>query len=98
MALGILCALQPVGDSSVVAEQALPAGVVAREEVKDFDERPDVPADGAAPDDGCDTSFGISPDSFLAFVVAVEGEVGIGVKGDRGDFVPLEDDVVCGYC
>jgi hypothetical protein len=98
MALRVLSALQPVGDSSVVAEQALPARVVAREEVKDFDERPDIPADSAAPDDGCDTSFGISPDSFLAFVVAVEEEIGFRVKGDRGDFVPLEDDVVCEDC
>jgi hypothetical protein len=63
--------------------------------VQDFDERPDVPADCAAPDDGCNACRGVGPDGFLAFVVAVEEEICFRVEGDGGDFVPLEDDVVC---
>jgi hypothetical protein len=98
MALGVLSTLQPVGDDGVVAEQAFIAWVGTREEVQDFDERPDVPADRAAPDDRSNASLGIRPDGFLAFVVAVEEEVCFGVEGDGGDFVPLEDDVVCEDC
>lgn len=64
-------------------------------EAQDFDERPDVPANSAGPDDRRDASFGIRPDGGLAFVVAVEEQVCFRVEGDGGDFVPLQDDVVC---
>jgi hypothetical protein len=53
--------------------------VDAREEVQDFDEGPDVPADCAAPDDGRNTCLRIGPNGFLAFVVAVEEEICFGV-------------------
>lgn len=62
--------------------------------MQDFDQRPDVPAYGAVPDDWRDASLRIGPDSGFAFVVAMVEEVCFRVVGDGVDFVPLKDDVV----
>lgn len=94
MRLRILSTLQAIGHGRVVAEQTLVAWVRAWEEFQDFDKGPDVPADCAAPDDGCNACFGIGPDGGLAFVKAVEEEIRLWVVGDGVNFVPLEDDVI----
>ena len=95
MRLRILSVLETLGHSLEVAEQALVARVRLGEHAQGFDERPDVPADCAAPDDGRDAGLGVSPDGGLAFVITVEDEVGFGVVGDGGNFVVLKNDVVC---
>lgn len=96
--LWVLGTLQTVGDSRVVAEQALPAWVLAREQVQDFDQGPDVPAYRAVPNDGSDASLRVGPDGSFALIIAVVEKVGFGVVGDLVDFVPLEDDIVCKEC
>lgn len=98
MRLWVLGALQAVGDCRVVAEQALPARVLAREQVQDFDQGPDIPAYRAVPDDGGDASLGVSPDGSFALIIAVVEEVGFWIVGDFVDFVPLEDNIVCEEC
>ena len=92
--LRVLSVLEAFGDSFEVAKQALVAGVRFGEHVKNFDERPDVPADCAAPDDGSDTGLGVGPDGGLALIVTVEDEVGLGIVGDGGNLVPLKNDIV----
>lgn len=91
----VLSVLETFGDSLEVAKQALVTGVRLGEDAQNFDKRPDVPADCAAPDDGSDAVLGVSPDGGLALVVTVEDEVGLGIVSDLGDLVPLKNDIVC---
>lgn len=94
--LGALGAEESGGEILVVSDEALVAGVRFGEDVEDFDERPDVPADGAGPNDRGGAGLGVSPDGGLALVEAVDGKTGFLVDGDFLDLIPLKDNIIPG--